>query len=86
MRNITFNHPPGTRKRTVATISLILMLLLVLGLAAKRTKAAILENPVQSYASAALAENVFGVEITPLDDSGGLSEIMNYADQMGQGY
>jgi len=75
MRNITFNHPPETRKRTVATISLILMLLLVLGLAAKRTKAAILENPVQSYASAALAENVFGVEITPLDNSGGLAEI-----------
>ena len=51
------------------------MLLMVFGLAATRTQAANLKNSVQRNA-AAIAENVFGVEITPLNNSGGLSEIM----------
>ena len=74
MRKKTFSHPSRTRKRIIATISMILMLLMVFGLAASRTQAANLRNTVQSNA-AAIAENVFGVEITPLNDSGGLTEV-----------
>ena len=75
MRKLTFFHASKTEKRIAATISLFLMILLVFGLAASRTQAAILENPVQTHASAAIADNVFGVVIYPLDERGGLNLI-----------
>ncbi len=75
MRKTTVLRPSKTRKRITATISLFVMLSMVFGLAISKTQAASTAYTVQSTESADISENVFGVEITPLDESGGLAEI-----------
>ena len=75
MRKKTISHPSRTRKRIIATISLFVMLSMVFGLAISKTQAAITAYTVQSTESGAISDNVFGVEITPLDNNGGLNLI-----------